>query len=247
MLTATGYLETLKKEDTAEADARVENLQELVGSMQDYEAEAEAAGEAPALAGFLERVTLVSDVDAHEGRARTRDAHDGARRQGPRVRARAAHRHGGGDVPVQGHRSGRARRARGGAAPRVRGDHARAQGARHDAHADAPDLRDDALEPAEPLHRRAAAGRRGARERHARWARSRGSSATWIASRIGGAARRSGGVATTTARRSRVRGSTRRRPVERRRRTRGRASWTTSSSTTGPTTSPTCRCGAARA
>ncbi|MGH7295047.1 MAG: 3'-5' exonuclease, partial [Polyangiaceae bacterium] len=64
MLTATGYLETLKKEDTAEADARVENLQELVGSMQDYEAEAQAAGEVPSLQGFLERVTLVADVDA---------------------------------------------------------------------------------------------------------------------------------------------------------------------------------------
>ena len=57
----------LKEEDSAEADARVENLQELVGSMQDYEAEAGAAGEEPALAGFLERVTLVSDVDAMAG------------------------------------------------------------------------------------------------------------------------------------------------------------------------------------
>jgi len=66
VLQATGYLDALKKEDTAEADARVENLQELVSSMQDYEAEAEAAGERPTLAGFLERVTLVSDVDSLE-------------------------------------------------------------------------------------------------------------------------------------------------------------------------------------
>ncbi|HEY8091586.1 MAG TPA: 3'-5' exonuclease, partial [Polyangiaceae bacterium] len=63
VLATTGYLDVLKKEDTAEADARVENLQELVGSLQDYEAEAEAAGEKPSLAGFLERVTLVADVD----------------------------------------------------------------------------------------------------------------------------------------------------------------------------------------
>jgi DNA helicase-2/ATP-dependent DNA helicase PcrA len=63
VLATSGYLDALKKEDTAEADARVENLQELVGSMQDYEAEAEAAGEVPSLPGFLERVTLVSDVD----------------------------------------------------------------------------------------------------------------------------------------------------------------------------------------
>jgi len=64
VLEASGYLAALKEEDNAEADARVENLQELVGSMQDYEAEAGAAGEEPALAGFLERVTLVNDVDA---------------------------------------------------------------------------------------------------------------------------------------------------------------------------------------
>ena len=63
VLEATGYMEALRKEDTAESDARVENLQELMGSMQDYEAEAQAAGEPPGLPGFLERVTLVSDVD----------------------------------------------------------------------------------------------------------------------------------------------------------------------------------------
>jgi DNA helicase-2/ATP-dependent DNA helicase PcrA len=66
VLETTGYLEALKKEDTAEADARIENLQELVGSIQDYEAEAHAAGETANLAGFLERVTLVSDVDSME-------------------------------------------------------------------------------------------------------------------------------------------------------------------------------------
>jgi DNA helicase-2/ATP-dependent DNA helicase PcrA len=64
LLTETGYIDSLEKEDTAEADARIENLREFVGSLQDYEAEATAAGEPPALAGFLERVTLVSDVDS---------------------------------------------------------------------------------------------------------------------------------------------------------------------------------------
>jgi DNA helicase-2/ATP-dependent DNA helicase PcrA len=63
VLESTGYISLLKKEDTAESDARIENLEELVGSLQDYEAEAEAAGEPPSLNGFLERVTLVSDVD----------------------------------------------------------------------------------------------------------------------------------------------------------------------------------------
>jgi DNA helicase-2/ATP-dependent DNA helicase PcrA len=64
VLNETGYLQALEKEDTAESDARRENLQELASSMQDYEAEAEAAGDTPGLAGYLERVTLVSDVDA---------------------------------------------------------------------------------------------------------------------------------------------------------------------------------------
>ncbi len=63
VLEQTGYLASLEKEDDAEADARLENLGELVGSVRDYEAEAEAAGEAASLAGFLERVTLVNDVD----------------------------------------------------------------------------------------------------------------------------------------------------------------------------------------
>ncbi len=64
ILSETGYLKALEKEDSAEADARAENLQELVGSLVDYEAEAEAAGEPVSLSGYLERVTLVTDVDA---------------------------------------------------------------------------------------------------------------------------------------------------------------------------------------
>jgi len=64
VLSETQYMQSLEKEDSAEADARIENLKELVGSVKDYEAEAEAAGERPNVAGYLERVTLVSDVDA---------------------------------------------------------------------------------------------------------------------------------------------------------------------------------------
>jgi DNA helicase-2/ATP-dependent DNA helicase PcrA len=63
VLTETKYIATLELEDSAEGDARIENLQELVGSMKDYEAEAEAAGDRPSLEGYLERVTLASDVD----------------------------------------------------------------------------------------------------------------------------------------------------------------------------------------
>ena len=39
ILELTGYREELRKDDTAEADARLENLEELVGSIQEYEDE----------------------------------------------------------------------------------------------------------------------------------------------------------------------------------------------------------------
>ena len=95
--------------------------------MQDYEAEAEAAGEAPTLAGFLERVTLVSDVDAlkDEPRRVTLMTVHGAK--GLEFELVLLTGHGGGDVPVQGRRPGRERGARRRAPPRVRGDHARPQ------------------------------------------------------------------------------------------------------------------------
>jgi DNA helicase-2/ATP-dependent DNA helicase PcrA len=64
ILEATGYREELRKEDTAESDARLENLEELVGSVSEYEDDAEQAGEAATVSGYLERVSLVSDVDA---------------------------------------------------------------------------------------------------------------------------------------------------------------------------------------
>ncbi|MCL2447734.1 MAG: UvrD-helicase domain-containing protein [Polyangiaceae bacterium] len=70
VLESSGYLRVLEAEDSAEADARVENLRELVSSMHDYEAEAAAAGDTPTLSGFLERVTLVSDVDGMQDEAR---------------------------------------------------------------------------------------------------------------------------------------------------------------------------------
>jgi DNA helicase-2/ATP-dependent DNA helicase PcrA len=63
VLEETGYRKGLSDEDTAESDARLENLAELVGSIMEYEMEAQAAGEAPTLAGYLERVTLAADVD----------------------------------------------------------------------------------------------------------------------------------------------------------------------------------------
>jgi DNA helicase-2/ATP-dependent DNA helicase PcrA len=70
VLDASGYNASLRAENSAEADSRIENLQELYGSLRDFEAEAEAAGEAPSLAGFLERVSLVNDVDTMDDAAR---------------------------------------------------------------------------------------------------------------------------------------------------------------------------------
>ena len=63
VLAKTGYKAALQNEDSAESDARLENLAELEGSMQDYEAEVRAAGESASLDGFLERVSLQSDID----------------------------------------------------------------------------------------------------------------------------------------------------------------------------------------
>jgi DNA helicase-2/ATP-dependent DNA helicase PcrA len=63
VLSRTGYREALEAENTAESDARLENLAELAGSLHDYEAEVAAAGEQATIDGFLERVSLQADVD----------------------------------------------------------------------------------------------------------------------------------------------------------------------------------------
>ena len=63
VLERTGYRAALEQESSAENDARLENLGELLSSIQDYEAEARAAGEEPTLSGYLERVSLQSDID----------------------------------------------------------------------------------------------------------------------------------------------------------------------------------------
>jgi DNA helicase II / ATP-dependent DNA helicase PcrA len=64
ILEESGYDRWLRKLDTAEADARLENLHELIGSIMEYEGDAERAGEHPSLALYLERVSLVTSVDS---------------------------------------------------------------------------------------------------------------------------------------------------------------------------------------
>ena len=56
----SGYRDTLEAEETEEAMARIENLDELVSKAVQYEQK--AAGEA-SLSGFLEEVSLIADID----------------------------------------------------------------------------------------------------------------------------------------------------------------------------------------
>ncbi len=62
-LSETGYQRQLEKDDTAESDARLQNLAELLGSLREYESEAPETGEEISLEGYLERVSLVAAVD----------------------------------------------------------------------------------------------------------------------------------------------------------------------------------------
>jgi DNA helicase-2/ATP-dependent DNA helicase PcrA len=72
VLEASGYRAALKQERSAEAAARLENLEELVAAAEDFErTRATGEGEGPgALEGFLDQVALVSDVDELEEGAR---------------------------------------------------------------------------------------------------------------------------------------------------------------------------------
>ncbi len=66
VLEVTGYRDLLVKDDTAESDARLGNLEEMVGSIADYERELGSEEEAT-LSGYLERVSLVNATDVLEG------------------------------------------------------------------------------------------------------------------------------------------------------------------------------------
>jgi len=62
VIETTGYVRELKAEGTDEAEARIENIDELISKAVDY-AEGE---EAPTLNGFLENVALVADIDSFD-------------------------------------------------------------------------------------------------------------------------------------------------------------------------------------
>src|SRR5207253_2745641 len=63
VLERTGYMDALEAERTIEAQGRIENLQELVGVAQEYQ----AAADEPSLSTFLQEISLYSDQDALRG------------------------------------------------------------------------------------------------------------------------------------------------------------------------------------
>jgi len=68
MLDQSGYLRDLREERSEDAEARIENLAELVSAAREYESrEAE-----PSLNGFVDRLSLLSDVDEEQGAADAR-------------------------------------------------------------------------------------------------------------------------------------------------------------------------------
>ena len=82
LLEGSGYLKELHVEHSVEAEGRLENLAELVGS----------AREMASVDDFLEQVSLVSDTDELDGDSGAVVAHDVALGEGPRVPDRLPHR-----------------------------------------------------------------------------------------------------------------------------------------------------------
>ncbi|MCR4956574.1 MAG: DNA helicase PcrA [Lachnospiraceae bacterium] len=62
LIKETGYVEELEAEGTDEAKARIENIDELITKMVDYEQRADE----PTLGEFLEEVALVADIDSYD-------------------------------------------------------------------------------------------------------------------------------------------------------------------------------------
>lgn len=64
ILEMTAYIETLEAEDKEDAQARIQNIDELMSKIVSYEEVCNDAGERPELSGFLEEVALVADIDS---------------------------------------------------------------------------------------------------------------------------------------------------------------------------------------
>ncbi len=68
VLDRTGYVQDLREERSEEAEGRLENLAELVAASQEYEAREFE----PSLGGFVDQLSLLSDVDEEAGNADAR-------------------------------------------------------------------------------------------------------------------------------------------------------------------------------
>ncbi len=67
MLDRSGYLQDLREDQSEDGEARIENLAELVSAAREYE----GRDQEPSLGGFVDRLSLLSDVDEEQG---TKDA-----------------------------------------------------------------------------------------------------------------------------------------------------------------------------
>jgi DNA helicase-2/ATP-dependent DNA helicase PcrA len=67
VLDQSGYIQDLREERSEEAEGRIENLMELVSAAREYEARSAE----PSLPGFVDQLSLLSDVDEEAG---TKDA-----------------------------------------------------------------------------------------------------------------------------------------------------------------------------
>ncbi len=66
ILEATHYIDELyENEDEEKVDDRIGNINELISKLADYEDNAVEGGEAPTLAGFLDEVSLIGDIDSY--------------------------------------------------------------------------------------------------------------------------------------------------------------------------------------
>ncbi len=68
VLDRSGYLRALREERSEDAEARIENLMELVSAAREYESREPDA----TLAGFVDRLSLLSEADEADGTAKRR-------------------------------------------------------------------------------------------------------------------------------------------------------------------------------
>ena len=64
VISLTGYVDELEAENTDEARARIENIDELISKTEAYQEAMEERNEPATLSGFLEEIALVADIDS---------------------------------------------------------------------------------------------------------------------------------------------------------------------------------------